>query len=79
MEEGGLLRPNLFIAPANPQEITVLPVFPPHLCSHWLLLPIKVQLHLLLMLVLGSELSQGCPPSYPTPPSVFSEVSKSLW
>lgn len=57
----------------------MLPVFPPHLCSHWLLLPIKVQLHLLLTLVLGSELSQGCPPSYPTPPSVFSEVSKSLW
>lgn len=42
MEETGLPRPNLFTAPANPYGITVLLELPPHLCSHWLLLPIKV-------------------------------------
>lgn len=42
MEEVGLPRPCLFTAPASPHGIIVLPKLPPHLCSHWLLLPIKI-------------------------------------
>lgn len=58
MEETGLPRPNLRTAPANPHEITVLPEVPPHLRTHWFLLPVKRpsgSLSVLLAPVLGPD------------------------